>query len=478
MKKLLRILLVILTVYLLYAFVFSLVIYAFENPTIGGKDQTPSDNQDNKTTRASHRVQLIASPQDALTARIKLIESANKTLDIAYFTFRNGETSLLMLGSIIDAADRGVEVRILLDGMSSLSSLTSEFLPILYAANAHEKISFKFYDPINPLFPFNWSKRLHDKMIISDDYLGIMGGRNIADNYFLKPTRWTTFSNDRDVLIYIDKTKGDYPSVITDMKNYYQETWDYKYSKPFRRKLSAKKLLESEGIREELKVNYLNSAYVSPKNAGSIDWLSHTMLAQDITFVHNPVGVINQDPWCLRALLSLSAQAKDSIFMQSPYIIPTRRMKSVFKDYDIDLEKTHILTNSTYSSPNHLSISAYQRHRNTMAENKVTIHEFQGEGSLHAKTYIFDDTISVLGSFNLDARSSYINSESMLVISSKEFASKLKGSIQGDLDKSLIVDPDASYRFSKHISPGEVGKLKQVVITVLAKITPILEHIL
>ncbi len=286
------------------------------------------------------------------------------------------------------------------------------------------------------------------------------------------------FSNDRDALIYIDQSQENAPSIITDIKNYYQETWDYKYSKPFRRKLSGKKLVKSEAICRELKANYLNSAYARAENEEPIDWLSHTMLAEDITFVHNPVGVINQDPWCLKALLSLSAQAKDSIFMQSPYVIPTRRMKSVFKDYDIDLEKIHILTNSTYSSPNHLSISAYQRHRNTMAQNKVTIHEFQGEGSLHSKTYIFDDAISVIGSFNLDARSSYINSESMVVISSKALASKLKENIQEDLDKSLIVGQDASYRFNEHISPGEVTKLKQIVIIVLSKITPILEHIL
>ncbi len=76
MKKLLRILLFILTIYFLYAFAFSVIIYAFKSPSLGAKEakrQSASCDQQAPHKRASHRVQLIPSPQDALASRIKLI---------------------------------------------------------------------------------------------------------------------------------------------------------------------------------------------------------------------------------------------------------------------------------------------------------------------------------------------------------------------------------------------------------------------
>lgn len=163
--------------------------------------------------------------------------------------------------------------------------------------------------------------------------------------------------------------------------------------------------------------------------------------------------------------------------MQSPYVIPTRRMKANFNQYDIDLEKVEILTNSNFSSPNHLAIAAYSNHKNKMVDNDVRIFEYQGKGSLHGKAYIFDDSISVLGSFNLDARSSYINSETMIIIHSEEFARKLKGDIQKDLDESLEVDKDYSYVLD-HVIVRKVPRAKKLIITILSKITPVLEHLL
>lgn len=475
MRNMIKVFIIFLIGYLIYAFVVSVLIFAFKNPNVEEKfERFPEKGQLNN----KDRVQLIESPEHGAMVRINLIENAENTIDITYFTFRDGQVARMILGSVLDAADRGVEVRILLDSLSLLPSLRGEYKDILYGLDSHENINFKFYDPINPLFPFTWNKRLHDKIIIIDDKLALMGGRNVADNYYFKDIKGKTFSNDRDVVIFKDETLGDYHSVIEDITNYYDDTWNYKYSKAFRKKLNSREKSKSTLACEGLKLEYSHIKDKYKEELNKVNWSDHTIAVDNIDFVHNPVGKINQDPWCLRELLFLSSQAEKSIFMQSPYFITTRRVRSTFNQYDIDVEKTKILTNSYYSSPNYLGISAYSNHRKNMIDNGVNIYEYQGKGSLHGKAYIFDNSISALGSFNLDARSSYINSESLIVIFSEEFADKLNKNIQDDLDKSLKVGKDYSYILNNKINKGKVSKLKKISIVVLSKITPILEHLL
>lgn len=452
------------------------MILAFKKPIEKEKLETSQDNLQGKENR--DRVQLIESEKDGAIVRIKLIENAQKSIDLSYFTLRNGEFTQIMLASVLDAADRGVEVRILLDALSILPSLTGEFKYILYGLASHQNIEIKFYGPLNLLLPLKWNKRLHNKIIIVDENLALIGGRNIADNYYMDDIKGKKFSKDRDVIIFKDKSLYDYDSVIKDIKNYYEETWNYQDSKPFKYKLNSKQKFKTDLASEKVRLEYIKMKDAYKDIPDKINWYEHTMATENIKFVHNPVGKINQDPWCLKELLLLSSQAEESIFMQSPYFIPNRRIKTNFIEYDIDLEIITILTNSHYSSPNLVGISAYTKHRKKMVDNSINIYEYQGEGSIHSKTYIFDNCISAVGSFNLDPRSSYINSESMIVVYSEEFTKKLKKNVQLDLDKSLKVGKDYSYVPDSYVDEGKVSRIKKISIAILSKITPIIEHLL
>lgn len=424
------------------------------------------------------RVKLIEAPKEGALVRLELIDHARESIDIAYYTFRNGKLAKMILASILNAANRGVKVRILLDSLSFLPSLAGPLKDVMYGMDAHENIDWKFYHPVNPLFPFNWNKRLHDKMILIDSNLALVGGRNISDNYYLGDTRWRSFSKDRDVLIYRDEGLEDYTSVIDHMKDYYQETWDYRFSRSLVRKLNSKQKIKSDLILENFKIESLQIKDEFKTKSTPIDWYKYTRAVENVDFIHNPVGKINHDPWCLKKILALSSQAKKSIFIQSPYIIPTKKIHKDFKAYNIDLKKTTILTNSYYSSPNHLSIAAYSNYRNHMIDKGVRICEYQGQGSLHGKTYVFDDYISVIGSFNLDSRSSYINSETIIAIYSQEFAEKLKNNIEIDLDKALELDKNYDYIETGKIKKGKVSKLKKIIIGILSKLAPIFENML
>lgn len=167
----------------------------------------------------------------------------------------------------------------------------------------------------------------------------------------------------------------------------------------------------------------------------------------------------------------MASEAEESVLLQSPYIIPSRNMRSKVSEYHIDFEKVTILTNSLASSPNLFAISGYSNRRKMIVDSGMEVLEYQGPESIHGKTYIIDDSISIIGSFNFDARSSYINSESMVVIRSKEFTNKFIEKVQIYLDNSLKVDKDYSYLDNIDVKEAQVSIFKKGLIAFLSKIT-------
>ena len=153
-------------------------------------------------------------------------------------------------------------------------------------------------------------------------------------------------------------------------------------------------------------------------------------------------------------------------------------MKAKFSQYDIDYKKVTMLTNSLSSSPNPLAIAGYMNGKKEIIDNGVDIYEYQGPKSIHSKTYIIDEYISVIGSFNFDARSSYINTESMVVIYSEVFAENLKENIQVDFDNSLKLGKDYLYVDNDDIEEGQVSIFKEIIAKILSKIVWFLDYLL
>src|SRR5690625_6412128 len=79
---------------------------------------------------------------------------------------------------------------------------------------------------------------------------------------------------------------------------------------------------------------------------------------------------------------------------------------------------------------NPLAYSRHIKHTNKMKNNGLDLIEYEGPDSVHGKTYIFDQRLSMIGSFNLDARSSFLSTESMVVIDSPAFADHLNDAME------------------------------------------------
>jgi putative cardiolipin synthase len=170
--------------------------------------------------------------------------------------------------------------------------------------------------------------------------------------------------------------------------------------------------------------------------------------------------------------------SKKSFVIQSPYVIPTKPMLPYMDTLQVPPEKTTILTNSLASSANVVAYSGHIKHINGMVKKGVNIWEYQGPDSIHAKTFIFDDRLSAIGAFNMDSRSTFLNTESMVVIDSVEFTENLEKEMNQYFKKSLKVAKDESYIEDPNLKPGKVSWVKSFSIKGLSYITGLFQHLL
>lgn len=459
--------------YLGYIFVFSFLIYSFHPATTTEEPDIFSKQHKND------RVALIETPEEAIAARLDLIENANSHINIAYYKWADGKVSDLMLGSVLEAADRGVDVQIILDGILQLGNIGSRVDDVFLGFAFHPNIDLKIYEPFSPLTPIAWNNRMHDKMILVDNEFALLGGRNIEDRFYLDDAHRKGLVKDREVLVYHDNNSS---SVLDDMAIYYDRLWDYEHSQVKHKRMTPRKIKKGDAAitqlraeHQDYKNDFLNMHF---QGLEPIDWASQSLPTDNVHFVSNPLGRMNQEPKGLNAILQLATESKESIFIQSPYFIPSRKMLARVDEQDIDPEKTTLFTNAEAASPNVVAISAYNNRRKLMVDSGAKIFEYQGPGSTHGKSGIFDEQISVVGTFNIDPRSSYINTESMLIIDSSEFAEDLKAGIGINFDTSLQVNQDYSYVEHPTTEAAELPFMKKMMIRLLSLVTPIFEKLL
>jgi len=299
--------------------------------------------------------------------------------------------------------------------------------------------------------------------------MAIIGGRNIGDKYFAKDDTNIQVVNDRDVLILNTNIDNYLNSVIFQMEDYFNLVWQHDYS------VYPKKILTNRQIRKgEEKAEDLRDRLESIRNSNpeifenNFNWEENTFPTRKITLIHNPIERINKEPWVYYELINLARNSKKSILIQSPYIIPTGNMVKTLDINSIKADNIDILTNSLYSSPNPFAIAGYMNHRKNLVDNITNVYEFQGPGSIHAKSYIFDERISAVGSFNFDSRSVHLSTETMVIIDSEQFSNHLKGEMENYMSQSLVVGKDYNYIENPKIKAGETPLIKKIIIKIFS----------
>ncbi len=450
--------------------------------------------QDSTAEAPRHAVILLDRGQDSLVARLHLIHTAKHSIELQTFIFDQDDSGQLTLQALLEAAKRGVKVRVLLDQQYGLADPNLQ----AYLSAYHENFELRLY---NPLFDeartqklefaagifFNFKKlnqRMHSKLLLIDEKLAVIGGRNVQDRYF----DWNNIYNyrDRDLLIAGPSTQS--------MKANFEAFWIHRLSLPAASlKDVALRLINQKGPPSDqyLFIGKTLTARASKMDAAVRDsaqvthqlekyllWVNKIEFLADLPSKHDEANPGRAE--ASKALYDLVLSSQQEIILQTPYLVMSRPARYVFRTLHRRAEPPRILisTNSlaaTDAFPVYAMSHKYKRLY--LRELGFQIHEFKpsplsapmdvtammsgqhsnenmpilGSGSagsasgmvplksvgvrvgLHSKSMVVDGKIAVVGSHNFDPRSDDFNTESLVVIPDKEFAQALAASIHRDM---------------------------------------------
>jgi len=392
----------------------------------------------------------LKNPLDAFVARALLAEASDTSLDVQYYIWQDDITGKLLLHSLYRAAERGVRVRLLLDdnGIAGMDDW-------LAALNHHDNVEVRLFNPfvirssraLGFLTDFRrLNHRMHNKSFTADNQATIIGGRNIADEYFGVGSG--ALFSDLDVLAIgpvVDRVSQDF-----------DRYWASQSSYPADRLLSRvgdEDLYALETSLAAVKRNADAQRFVAALQ--NSEFLKELM-EREVSFVWAPVEMVSDDPAKAQGLeeeqgllsqqLALAlGEPQKTVTLVSPYFVPGNPGVELFRDLENAGVEVRILTNSLEANDVALVHSGYAKYREALLKAGVELFElrkFRSENehekpssggfigssaaSLHAKTFAVDGQTLFVGSFNFDPRSVNLNTELGFLIDSPELANALE----------------------------------------------------
>ena len=395
------------------------------------------------------RAVVIENNEEALQIRIKMIADAKQKIILSTFDFRDDEAGKDMLAALLNAAQRGVQVEIFADGFNS--TIRMERNNYFYALSSNPNVKIIIYNKINLLKPWNGLGRMHDKYVIADNKTYLLGGRNTF-GYFLGDYEGHK-NYDRDVLVYNTEYQKqvsgdidyDSESSIYQIKKYYNNITSMEcctlfhdngeLSKKESVKKAADELIKRYSVLEQKYNELLKSTY---------DYEGKTFTTNKITLICNPTTLYAKEPIAFYTLMELAKNAESEVKIHTPYIICNDYMYEKLSEIG---EKTEIMFNSAENNGNLFGAIDYMSNKKKIIDTKMAIKEYEGGISYHGKSMTIDDDMAIVGSFNMDMRSAYIDTELMLAINSSEVTKQLKENMNSYEESAATVRNENEYSY-------------------------------
>jgi cardiolipin synthase C len=405
---------------------------------------------------------LLDSNEDGLKWRLTLIDSAQHFIDLQYYVWWDDEVGNLLMKRVIEAADRGVKVRLILDDLSTI--LEDETHPKLRDAgaalvDAHPNIEIRLFnawrarglagravETLNRMERIN--HRMHNKLLVVDNRAAILGGRNVGNEYFgLSPE-----FNFRDLDVLGVGPTARQASGVFD--RFWNSGWVVpvkalgmastredlrRESVPVRAKLAAAPSLERFPLERQ---DWSTALAKLPGQMHAGTSLVHTDTPEgDVLNHHMP-----------RAIRSLVGGAQREVLITNAYIIPDETSVQELRATTARGVKVRMLTNSLASHDVPAVNSHYKQWRKPLLEAGVDLYEMRPNAAvqplladtpptkahfmgLHAKAMVIDRKRVFIGSMNLDPRSAEINSEMGVIVDSPGLAGELARAMERDMAK-------------------------------------------
>ena len=402
-------------------------------------------------------------------ARYAFALLAEKTLDVQYYIWEGDTTGRILLSALISAADRGVRVRVLLDDI--YTARRDEALAVLAT---HPNIAVRLYNPFGGRsfrvwdVLFNFSRithRMHNKAFIVDNAAAIAGGRNIGDNYFSVHAQ----SNYRDLDLFA------VGPVVREVSRSFDAYWNSAWAVPMRAFVPEQPTKEEFYRRTDALNRFVARATDLPftldLNAKSLHALVQSVPARLIwgaatVLADTPDKPQTNQPGVLPALRLLTGESLHTeLLMEVAYFVPGETGVERLCSLVARGVRVRILTNSFASIDVLAAHAGYAPYRAELVRCGVEVAELQPEAGfiarrwtwlkgkstagLHTKAAVFDRRVVFIGSFNMDPRSAYLNTELAIIVNSPELAATVVRFMEEGME------PDNAY----HVQSDQAGNL-------------------
>ncbi len=244
-----------------------------------------------------------------------------------------------------------------------------------------ETAEARFYNPLSVRL-WQISYRMHDKYLIADDTAYILGGRNTKDLSLAADGNL-----DRDVLVY--EGGADEPSTLAQLRQYFEEIWVLPVCKSPRRARSVAEPDVLAARYETLSVRF-------PAVFETVDWTEETLPRDSLTLLTGLQSAGNKAPVVWEALCGVMERGTD-ILIQTPYVVCGGEMYRQLQSLCVG-RQVSILTNAPETGANLFGCADYRMERDNILETGVKLYEWAGDRSMHSKTILVDDRISIVGS--------------------------------------------------------------------------------
>ncbi|WP_426687653.1 phospholipase D-like domain-containing protein [Rhodanobacter ginsengiterrae] len=465
-----------------------------------------------------HVVTLLDDSEPALAARVNLIRAARQSIDVQTYIWDQDDAGQLMLDELVRAARRGVQVRILADQLFSfgnvdlldrLARISPNLQVRLYNPTFHKARTQPLEFAAGVLCCFmQFNQRMHNKLILVDDLIGITGGRNYQDRYF-------NWDDDFD---YVDRDVMVGGPAAREMAASFTLFWNHPRASPLThlRDVNQRILGDSAAptwpapvYRRPQRVAQLQQAAEDP--AWLQAWLIDPSLRVGKVDFFSDLPAKTDKPDKRRALdftrhiMRMVSEAKREVLLQTPYLVMSKRAQHIFRVLHRRPEPPRVIvsTNSLASTDAFAVYAMSYKHRKRyLTKFGFEIHELKphapsaavdnelanldsGDGvlpldivspaspararfhllgsrgsnnrpaplesagrrfGLHAKSIVVDDSFAMVGSHNFDPRSDHYNTEAGVIVYDHAFADQLRHSIMRSVqpENAWVVAPRES----------------------------------
>lgn len=392
-------------------------------------------------------IYALSDSRQAFATRILLASEAEKAIDTQYYIWRRDVTGTLLLKELLDAANRGVKVRMLIDDMNG-----DELEPLLLALNCHENAQVRLFNPflhrkvraidyVTSLSRIN--RRMHNKSFTVDNTASIVGGRNVGDEYF----------GASDKLMFADLDVIAIGPVVNEVSDDFDRYWASESAFPLE-KIVKKPAPNSEILiqaAKEVKQGKVAQKYIEAIETDSaiqalkkrelpLVWASTVMKSDDPA---KGVGKAVPEALLSARLKAIIGNSTTSLTIVSAYFVPTKAGTKFLVSLAKAGVDVTVLTNSLEATDVSAVHAGYSRYRKRLLKAGVRLYETKSgdnnvnksmfgssAASLHAKTFAVDGERIFIGSFNFDPRSVNLNTEQGFIIESEELTSKMEDSFE------------------------------------------------